>query len=207
MLDVPLVQTRQAHGDTFPTEDHAAFHFDFATHVEGASLWQGLTEMADHLGEPQKAAEYLALFEKGRRWTAEHLFNGQYFIQQVDVTDHTLIERYGGEKYWNSECGEIKYQIGEGCAIDQLLGQWHANICGLGDIFDQSQRQTALKSMMRNNFKDSLRNFANMWRVFALNDEGGAVMCDYPDGSIKQQETDIYLDCLVNVSDRMVETI
>ena len=28
-----------------------------------------------------------------------------------------------------------------------------------------------------------------------------------PDGSIKQQETDIYLDCLVNVIDRMVETI
>ena len=27
------------------------------------------------------------------------------------------------------------------------------------------------------------------------------------DGSIKQQETDIYLDCLVNVIDRMVETI
>ena len=28
-----------------------------------------------------------------------------------------------------------------------------------------------------------------------------------PDGSIQQQETDIYLDCLVNVIDRMVETI
>jgi len=27
------------------------------------------------------------------------------------------------------------------------------------------------------------------------------------DGSIKQQESDIYLDCLVNVIDRMVETI
>lgn len=27
------------------------------------------------------------------------------------------------------------------------------------------------------------------------------------DGSIKQQETDIYLDCLVNVIDGMVETI
>ena len=26
------------------------------------------------------------------------------------------------------------------------------------------------------------------------------------DGSIKQQEADIYLDCLVNVMDRMVET-
>lgn len=38
---------------------------------------------------------------------------------------------------------------------------------------------------------------ADLFKVNALN----------PDGSIKQQEIDIYLDCLVNVIDRMVETI
>ena len=39
--------------------------------------------------------------------------------------------------------------------------------------------------MMKNNFKESMRDFANMWRVFALNDESGAVMCNYPDDSSK----------------------
>lgn len=39
--------------------------------------------------------------------------------------------------------------------------------------------------MMQNNFKTTLRDFANMWRIFALNDEGGTIMCDYPEGSYK----------------------
>ena len=30
-----------------------------------------------------------------------------------------------------------------------------------------------------------MREFANPWRVFALNDEAGTVICDYPDGSKK----------------------
>jgi len=33
------------------------------------------------------------------------------------------------EAYWSEEYGEIKYQIGEGCLTDQMLGQWHADIC------------------------------------------------------------------------------
>lgn len=33
------------------------------------------------------------------------------------------------------------------------------------------------------NFKSSFREFANMWRVFALNDEQGTVICDYPEES------------------------
>ena len=30
-----------------------------------------------------------------------------------------------------------------------------------------------------------MRAFANPWRIFALNDESGAVICDYPDGAYK----------------------
>ena len=169
-------------------------HHTLDVELYGPSSWlQGFylaalkaaAEMADYLGEAERSAVYLELFEKGKKWTAEHLFNGRYFIQQVDVTDHTLIERYGGEKYWNNECGEIKYQIGEGCAIDQLLGQWHANICGLGDLFDPVQRRVALQSLFHHNFKPSMRNFVNPWRNFCVNDEAGTVICTYPQGAKK----------------------
>ena len=36
-------------------------------------------EMAPALGEPQTAAEYRALFERGRAWADAHLFNGRYY--------------------------------------------------------------------------------------------------------------------------------
>lgn len=139
--------------------------------------------MADFLGDSAKKQEYSELFEKGYAWTKANLFNGKYFFQKVNLEDQELVRHFDCLHYWNSEKGQLKYQIGEGCAIDQMLGQWHANICGLGDVFDPEQRRIALQNMWKNNWKPSLRNFANMWRVFALNDEKGTVICDYPEGS------------------------
>ena len=52
---------------------------------------------------------------------------------------------------------EIKYQIGEGCIIDQVLAQWHANLCGLGEIFDKEQTRSALAALYKYNFKKSMR--------------------------------------------------
>lgn len=137
-------------------------------------------EMAEYLGESDKAAEYLAIFESGKKFVKDELFNGKYFIQKVDLKNKEYTEHFGAPQYWNEEKNELKYQIGEGCEIDQALGQWHANILGLGEIFDKEQLRTALMSIYKNNFKN-MREFTNQWRVFALLDESGVVMCDYPE--------------------------
>lgn len=142
-------------------------------------------EMAEYLGDTAAQKTYEKLFENGKKWTKENLFNGKHFIQKIDLEDKSIIDRFNAENYWNSETGEIKYQIGEGSSIDQLLGQWHADILSLGDIFDKEQIDTALDNMMKINFIPSLREFANPWRVFGLNDEGGTLICNYDKGSRK----------------------
>lgn len=85
------------------------------------------------------------------------------------------------KKYWNEEAGEIKYQIGEGCESDQVMPQWHANLIGLGEIYDKEQTKKALKSLYRNHFK-SMREVQNAWRIFSLNDEEGLIICSWPEG-------------------------
>ena len=137
-------------------------------------------EMAEHFGESERAAEYRRLFESGYAYTKDKLFNGRYFIQNIDLSSRAPIDRFNCENYWNAERKELKYQIGEGCEIDQLLGQWHATLCGLGDIFDREQRRIALQNMYKEIYKPSLREYPNAWRIFALGDEGGAIMCAYP---------------------------
>ena len=138
-------------------------------------------EMAAFLEDTQKAQEYAALFEKGYHWTKENLFNGKYFIQKVDVTDKALTDRFeASDYYWNDEVKQIKYQIDQGSAIDQMLGQWHADLLGLGDMFDRKQVESALDAMMEYNFKPCMRDVVNPWRAFSLNDEAGAVICHYP---------------------------
>lgn len=139
-------------------------------------------EMAEFLGDTAARDTYVTLFEKGRRFTDTHLFNGRYYHHKVDLENREQVQRFGRDDYWNEEQNEISYQIGEGCQIDQMLGQWHAHLCGLGDILDPAQRQTALSALYQNNFKPSLREVANMWRVFALNDEGGTLICTFPEG-------------------------
>ncbi len=138
------------------------------------------SEMAEYLGEPDKRDEYRALYENGRRYLNDVLFNGKYFIHKVDLTRKEYTDRFDCPNYWNEEQEQLKYQIGEGSSIDQMLAQWHAGLCGLGDIFDPKLRQTALEHMMQYNFRPSMRNVPNVWRIFALNDEAGTVICHYP---------------------------
>lgn len=151
-------------------------------------------EIARHFGEEEKAREYAALFERGRAWVNDNLFNGEYFHQQIDLGDRTILERYKDADaqygsveafYWDDEHGQIKHQIAEGCHIDQVIAQWHANICGLGEIFDRDKVRSALRAIYRHNFKTSMRDVFNPCRVFALNDEAGLVICDWPEGKMK----------------------
>ena len=143
-------------------------------------------EMADFLGDTQKAQEYREIFDKGYRWTKENLFNGKYFIQKVDINDKRITDKFDASpKYWNDETKQIKYQINEGSSIDQMLAQWHADIIGLGEIFDKEQVFDALSEMMKNNYKPTMREFVNPWRIFSVNDEAGTVICDYPHGTEK----------------------
>ena len=149
-------------------------------------------EMAEALGEPERSAMYRDIFDRGKAWVDRHLFNGAYYQQAIVLDDRSLLEPYAegsasmvGDTlttYWDAEHQEIKYQIGEGCGIDQVLAQWHANLYGLGEIFDPAQTRQALAAIFAHNFKDPLRDHFNPCRVFGLNDEPGLVICTWPEG-------------------------
>lgn len=140
--------------------------------------------IAEHLGDERRRLLYTRLYEQGRAWTNERLFNGKYFFHSVDLSDRSLVDSFdAAPKYWNGEAGEIKYQVAEGCIIDQMLADWHAALIGVRGVFDSEKKKTALENLYRNNYKDSMREVANMWRNFSLNDEAGTVICSYPEGA------------------------
>ncbi|MBQ6020037.1 MAG: hypothetical protein IJL26_07655 [Clostridia bacterium] len=141
-------------------------------------------EMARRMGEEKSAEKYESLFRQGKARCDENLFNGKWYCQKIDLADEDLLSPFpdAKETYWNAESGEIKYQIGEGCEIDQCLAQWHANLCGIGEIYDKKQLRTALRSIYENNFLPDMRSHYNTFRLFAVNDESGTVICSFPDG-------------------------
>lgn len=153
------------------------------------------SEMANHLGDEQTAQKYIDIFHRGKAWVDSNLFNGEYYYHCIDLEDKSILEYFdsdeagtliGGstlEAYWDEERGEIKYQVGEGCIIDQVLAQWHANLIGLGEIFDPDNTRKAIYAVYKNNFKKRIREVFNPCRVFSLNDESGMIICSYPEGS------------------------
>lgn len=170
-------------------------HHTLDMELFGPSAWlegmylaalKAATEMAEYLGDENAAKDYGALFARGQAATKRELFNGSYFVQKVTLSDRRAVDRFdAAEDYWNEERKEIKYQIGDGSSIDQLLGQWHADLLGLGDLFDRQQVELALSGMLKNNFKERMRDHVNPWRIFSYGDESGTVICDYPEGAKK----------------------
>jgi uncharacterized protein (DUF608 family) len=152
-------------------------------------------EIAEHFGEHDKAKEYDELFKKGKQWVDKNLFNGEYYHQKIDLKDKNILEKYAnitGKRddgminfYWNDEHKQIRFQIAEGCHIDQIVAQWHANLIGLGEIFNKSQVKTSLRSVYKHNYKKTMRNFFNPCRIYALNNEAATVICHWPEGKQK----------------------
>ena len=82
--------------------------------------------------------------------------------------------------YWSDEHKEIKYQFGDGCVADQVLGQWHAEVAGLGLFLDSKKLKSALKQVYAHNYRKNLRDHVNPCRNYGFEDEGGLLIATYP---------------------------
>ena len=65
------------------------------------------------------------------------------------------------------------------------LGQWHASLYGLGDILDPAQVKRANAAIYKYNYIPQMGDVYNPCRIYCLNDEGGLVICAWPEGSQK----------------------
>ena len=144
-------------------------------------------EMAKHLGDDKSAEFYHKLFENGSKWSDENLFNGEYFIQKVNVEaadGKGLPKKLAQDDWWRGPTvdGYPKYQYGKGCLTDQLLGQLFAEITDLGDLYKSSNINKTVDSIFKYNFKKDFFDHPNVQRIYALDDESGTVLCSWPKG-------------------------
>ena len=142
------------------------------------------SEMAMAMDEPKKSKEYLKVYNTGVKKMENMLWNGEYFVQIIaEDPNADLQDDY--ELSPPNEKGERlpKYQYGDGSLADQLLGQFLAHTSGLGYILDQEKVDQAVHSIYKYNFIPEMRDYANVQRVYALNDESGVVLCAWPNNN------------------------
>lgn len=136
-------------------------------------------EMARAVGDTGSAAEYRRLFENGSKWIDANLFNGEFYVQKIRGFKKDQIAPALRSSMGSEDTEKPQYQVGEGCLVDQLLGQYLADITGLGLLVDRAKIRKALGSIYRYNYKRALADHDCVQRTFALNDEAAIVICDY----------------------------
>ncbi len=122
-------------------------------------------EMAKEMGDVDFAERCRKIFESGGRLSVERLWDGEYFIEVVDLAKHP------------------KHQYEKGCLSDQLFGQGWAEQLGLGYIYPAENVKKALESVWKYNWATDIGPY-NMdhkpERWFARDGEPGLFTCTWP---------------------------
>ncbi len=169
--------TQDANGDgIIENRQHNTLDVD----LYGASSWlsslyiaalRAGEEMAKEMKDLAFATQCRTIFERGSKNIAEKLWNGGYFIHDLQP-GHPESLRYG-----------------DGCEVDQVMGQWWAWQVGLGRILDEQKTKKALGAIYRYNFLTDVGPFREEnkpGRWYATPGEGGLLMCTFPKGDRKQ---------------------
>jgi hypothetical protein len=140
--------------------------------------------MAEAVGDGESAGRYRELFERGGR-KLEELWNGEYYVQRVPAVEALRPGAASPGESWHAPAvvdGQIRYQYGDGCLSDQLLGEWLAAMAGLGPLLDPTRVRATLASIYRYNFRHDFFEHTNAQRLYALGDEKGLLLCSWPKG-------------------------
>ncbi|MDR3689164.1 MAG: GH116 family glycosyl hydrolase [Fimbriimonas sp.] len=135
-------------------------------------------EMATDVGDPAFADQCRTIFRKGSEATMKRLWNGEYFIQEVDESKYK------------------QFQYGPGCLSDQLFGQGWAHQVGLGYIYPRESVVKGLQSIWKYNWAPDVAGQNKRWppqRPFALPGEAGLFTCTWPIGG-RENEPVLYRD-------------
>ncbi|HQH41894.1 MAG TPA: GH116 family glycosyl hydrolase, partial [Bacteroidales bacterium] len=149
-------------------------------------------QMGSYLKDDVKL--YRELYAKGKRYLETELFNGRYFFQRITTeglraeNPVTASRNSIGGSYSDEAMALLvkegpKYQYGNGCLSDGVLGIWLSEMCGLDPGIDRQKVKSHLLSVYRYNFKTDLSLHANPQRAaYAYGKEGGLLLCTWPEG-------------------------
>jgi hypothetical protein len=197
-LDYCIVTWDPDHTGTLIEPHHTTYDIEFwGSDSMCTTFYLGALTAAIAMGRALDVdvAGYEELLVSGCNAMKTTLWNGNWFIQNIQwkgLRAGNPVEMkhvYSSESGYSPEAVAIleregpKYQYGDGCLSDGVLGDWIARCCGLGTILDNQMIPQHLVSVFEYNFRESLTDHANPQRPgYAFGQEGGLLLCSWPRG-------------------------
>ncbi len=151
-----------------------------------------LAQMAKAVDQTQDATFYDDLAHRCARFMEEQLFNGEYFQQKVQyqglrntsfATMVAQVDEHSGEMQRLLKREGPKYQYGNGCLSDGVIGGWMAQMYGIDTPLARESVRKTLHAIFKHNFKMDLSQHANAQRPgYAMGHEPGLLLCTWPLG-------------------------
>ncbi len=165
---------------------HNTYDVEFIGPNPMCNVWylaalEAMGHMAEKMGDADFAAECRKLRAQGTEWTDSHLYNGRYYIQHIEAQPPQPAPMTSLSGLTSGAHPIL--QMGNGCLIDQLVGQYKANRYGLVPLLDLHHIHTTALSIFKYNHLPNMRDHYNNMRTFAIGSEAGTVICSYPDGN------------------------
>ncbi len=134
---------------------------------------EAAARMADLEGDKESAARYRKIRAAGAKTQNETLWGGEYYIQIRDP--------------------QPRHDYGNGCSIDQVLGEWWARQVGIPPAYPADRVRTALRSLVKYNFRTDFHGIRQAPRKFVDDDDAGMQMIQWPKGD-RPRPTILYGD-------------
>ena len=141
-------------------------------------------EMGRAVGDTGFADQCHSLFTRGSKWIDDNLFNGQYYIQKITGIPRDRIAKALQSTGGAEDPEHPDFQLGEGCLADQLIGQYLADVAGLGPLLKAENIRATMAAIWKYNYRANLFDHDSVQRIYALNDEPAVLICDY--GKVKR---------------------
>ena len=151
-----------------------------------------MAQMAGAVGQTQDATFFADLAQRCARFMEEQLFNGEYFQQKVQyqgLRNTSFAAMVAQVDEHSSEMQRLlkregpKYQYGNGCPSDGVIGAWMARMYGIDTPLARENVRKTLQAIFKHNFKTDLSQHANAQRPgYAMGHEPGLLLCSWPRG-------------------------
>ena len=154
--------------------------------------------MADAMGDNAFAADLRSLAAKGSAWTEANLFNGAYYEHRI-VPPKSVADIAPGLRHANMGARDLTnpdYQLGSGCLVDQLLGDYAARVVGLPSVVDRGHAAKTLETILAKCRRERDDDSFNCMRSFALSGERSLKMAWYDESRMPRSPFPYYSETM-----------